>query len=432
MQVEINDIEKGKKELTISITASAIEVKYTETLNKYRKNIAINGFRKGKVPLSLLKRMLGDKVHEEVIEDIIPDALQDAVKQHKIQVISKPEISDVQYSPETGLKFKALLEVGPEYETVTYKDFEFEKELYQVDDSDVERSIDHILEDRAVINSVEGEVSKGHFVISDLQQIDDAGLPIIGEKLENKVLLVDDSDENKYALPLIGAKVGEKRRLTINIAPNPEAGSTERKDEYFDVHIKDIKERILPELNEDFVKSIGNFDTVEAFRDKLKEDLQLEAESYSKSKFNNAVADMLVKNNPIELPAALIDSYLSVMVENAKKNSEREFDEQDLRTRLRPDAIWNLKWQMIREKIEELEQIEIGDADIEAFITETAAGKETNEIRLRNRYKNESERSKLIDHLKEQRIIQIILENSKVKDKNVPYKSLFESRIEQE
>ncbi|MGP8322211.1 MAG: trigger factor [Methanosarcinaceae archaeon] len=429
MEAKIEAIEAGKKELQITIATSDMEIKFTDAYKKFRKDIAIKGFRKGKVPIGLLKNIFGEKVQEEVIETTVKEALQEAVTENKIHAVSSPTVKDVSYKPETGLVFKAIIEVAPDFESNKYKGFDFEKEIYQIDDSDTDETIERIRNERATINSIDGEVQKGHYVIADVQRVDVSGLPVVGDKLDNKVLHIDDSEENKYSLPLIGAKAGDKRRLTIGTTV-PDKG--EKVDEHYEVEVKEIKERILPELNDDFAKTLGDFENFEVFKNRIKENLTHEAKSISLRKFNNLVADELVKNNPLDLPEEMINNYLNVLIEDAKKKSKEELDENTLRDKYRADAIWEIKWTMLKDKIEELESIEIADTDFEDYFKEISASENVDETKLRNQFKTDEAKSRLKEQLREKKILNIVIENSNVIEKNVPYKNLLNPKIVQQ
>ena len=387
MEVKIESTEKDTRELQIAIPNSDMENQFNEAYKKYRKNIAINGFRKGRVPLGLIKRMFGDKIQEEVIETAINDGLRDALMEHDVQAITTPQVDDISYKPESGLTFKATVEVAPEYESITYKDFKFEKEIFEIDDSDVEDAIERIRQERATIEDVNGEIQQGHFVISDFQKLDAAGVPLIGEKMASKVTLVEDSDENKYSLALVGAKVGDKRKLTISAAP-PDQPDAEKVDEYFEVEVKEVKARVVPELTEEFVKTLGDFENVEAFTNQIKDNITREAESYTMQKYNNAIADEVVKSNPIDLPEPMVENYLDMLVENAKRQSKEPVDEDKLREQHRADAIWSIKWRMIKEKIVELEALKIEEKDFEDYFKEISESSKIDEKQLRGTISN--------------------------------------------
>lgn len=424
MEIKIEKTEKNKKEIEITIPNPDMEAKFLESYKKYRKDIAIKGFRKGKVPINLIKSLFGSQIQEQVINDTVNEAIKEAITEKEIRAISSPDIKDVSYKPETGLIFKAQMEVAPEIETLNYKGLEFEKEIYQVEDSDVEESLEQIRRERAIINSVDGEVQEGHFVVADLQRVDSNRIPIIGDKLENKMLHINHSDENEFALPLIGAKVGDKRILSIS-TNLPDQSENETKEEYYEAIIKEIKERILPELDDSFIKSVGDFENLDVLKAQIKENLIIETGELSKQKFNRMLADEVVKCNPLDLPEIMINNYLEILVENLKKNSEKEIDETIIRQRYRVDAIWDIKWRLMKERIAELENLGINETDFDEYFKETSESEKIDEAKLRDQYSSNEAKSHLKSQLYEEKILKVIADNSNISEKTVPYKELF-------
>lgn len=424
MEIKIEDIEKSKKEIEITIPGPDMERNFLKAYKKYRKDIAIKGFRKGKVPINLIKNLLGTKIQEEVINETINEAFRKAIAEKEILAISSPDVKDVSYKPETGLTFKACVEIAPEIESINYKEFEFEKEVYQVEDSDVDESLEQIRNQHAIINSVEGEVQEGHFVIADFQRVDSNRIPIVGDKFENKMLRIDRSEENEFTLPLLGAKVGEKRMLTIS-TQLPDQDESDGKVEHYEASIKEIKERTLPELDEAFIKSLGDFEDLDALKARIKDNLMIEAKELSEQQFNRMVADEVIKNNPMDLPEIMVKNYLDAVIENLKQDSEKEIDEAMIRNKYRVDAIWNIKWRMMKNKIIELENIKISETDFDEFFKEISESQKIDEVKLREQYESNETKSQLKEQLLEKKILQIITENSNISEKRIPYKNLL-------
>lgn len=420
--MEVTITEQGKWERIVEITVRNDELvpKFDEAYASYKKSMQLEGFRKGKVPVDLIKKLFGSKIEKEVAEKSIPDFLEEAVKQHHVKLYDVSKIENFSYSRDAGLTFKAIIKVEPEVTVDKYKDLKIEREVYQISDEDVNDYLDHLREQHATMTTIDGEAQRGNYIVADIQQVDATGVPLVGHKYENRYFQLGGANaDEEFITQLLGARSGESRRIRLH-SPNPDGG--EKKEEHFLVTIKEVKEKNLPEIDDEFAKDLGNFNNIDELSNGIRMALESQAADDSRQKLDNRVVDEVIKNNPIDLPDFMIDNYLNAFVESMKKENSKEINEKELRDHYRADAIWNLKWRMIKDKILELEKIEVQETEINDYIETLAKQSGKNAPVVRSNYRNTKKRDQLRFQIQEKKVIDFLLEHAQISESTTTFK----------
>lgn len=427
MDVRIETPEAGKKELFIGVEPARLTPKFEKAYQDYKKKIVIGGFRKGKVPVALIKQMFGKSIREEVIDGVIPEFSQEAIDENNLKIIPPAKIDDVDYDDKKGLTFKVLVELQPEVELKKITGFEFEREIFEVDDAAIERTLNSIREQHATMETVEREAEEQDYILADLQEVDAQGVPIVGQKFEDQYFRIDKDDEASYKLShqFIGAKAGEQRRVEFDMSEvNPE----KEEPTFFEATIKDVKTKILPALDDEFAKDVGEYETLQELKDSVVKNLTQRLKQENYQRFQSVVLDKIVKENFFEVPEKLVDLQIEMVLRNMRQYQQDnpQFDEATIREQYRPDAVWGLKWQMIRDKIVASENLELTEEDFEAYYKEQAEIEEVEVDRIRNRYLNEDAKKQIEPNVLERKVVDFIVSNSKVTEKTVPYSETME------
>jgi len=420
LEVNITDYAEYEKQIEVEVPYENLKPKFEDSYNKYKKTIQLEGFRKGKVPLGLIKKVFGAKIEQEVAENSVSDYLQDIIKEHKIKFHNLEKVESLEFNRDEGLKFKAIVKVEPEITLKKYKGLAVEKEIYEVTSDDINLSLENLREQHATMNNIDDEAKEGHYIVADLQKTDGAGHPLIGEKFENRYFQIGDEnvDEN-ITNQLMGAKAGDKRQITI---PTPE--SEETNEEFYSVDVKEVKEKIVPELDDDFAKDVGDYENLDQLKEMIRDNIEKQSQVGDKQKFHNELIDQVIKSNPIDLPDFMIEDFLNAFVKNMKNEQQENVDEKELQERYRADAVWNLKWILIRDKISEIEEIKIEDTDVENHIENLVKSAGAEAIKVRKFYRDKKNRERITRELFDQKIVDFITENSKIKEKTVTYEKL--------
>ncbi len=419
MEVKVADQGQWEKVLNVSVSYEELVPKFDESYKNYKKSIQLEGFRKGKVPLHLIKNVFGSKIEMEVAENSIKEYLEQAIKENEIKMYDVSKINDVKYDRENGLNFEAVVQIEPEVNLSKYKQLEIEKEIYQLTDHDVEAVLKNIQEQHAIMNTIEDEAQLGHYIVADLQKTDASGIPMIGNKFENRYLqLVDSEEENPITEQLIGVKSGDTRQVKVPV-PNPE--EEQETEEYYAVTVKEIKEKILPEIDDELAKKVGGYSDLETMKKGITENLEQQYKMNVQQQLNNRIMDEVIKNNPIDLPDYMIENFLDAFVDNMKNEKQEQIDEQEVREKYRADAIWNLKWILFREKIIAEENIEVDDNEVNDYIENMASNAGENVAAIRSNYRQPERLKRVKQDLQEKKILDFLIDNAVVTETTVTY-----------
>lgn len=419
--MEVTIAEQGQWERSIDVTVPYGEMvpKFDEAYAKYKQTIQLEGFRKGKVPVDLIKKLFGSKIEKEVAEEAIPNILEDVIKKYDVNIYDVSKIDGLHFDRENGLKFHALVKVKPEVKLEKYKELVVEKEIYRITDDDMQDALENLREQQATMVNIDGAAQAGHYLVADLQRTDATGVPLIGQKYENRYFrLSSEEAENEFISQLLGVKAGETRQIVLH---PPQSGSETPAPEYYSVLVKEVKEKKLPAVDDELAKDVGNFENLEALQQAIRQSLELEAERAARENLNNRLIDEVIKNNPIDLPDFMVERFLKDIIESMKKENRSNLDEEEIRERYRADAIYGLKWRMVRDKIAELEHIEVSDAEVDDYIEKLAQQAGKNAPLVRSNYRNEKKRDQVRDQLEERKVIELLLAHAVITDKVVTY-----------
>jgi len=421
--LEVNISEQGKWERIVEVAVPYEEMipKFDESYLKYKKTIQLEGFRKGKVPVDLIKKVFGVKIEKEVAENSVSDYLEEAVKEKNVKLYDISKLESVNYDRTNGLQFKAIIKTQPEVAVEKYKDLEVEREIYQVTDDDIREVVENLREQHATMTNIEGEAQRDHYIVADIQKTDSTGLPLVGQKYENRYFQLggEEADE-EFVEQLLGIKPGDTRQITLPV-PNPDPISEDEQNEYYSINVKEVKKKNLPVLDDELAKDIGGYENLEQLKETIRKDLEIQAEENTKQNLSNRIMDEVIKSNPIELPDYMIEHFLDTVIENMKKENREKVDEQELRERYRTDAIWNLKWILIKEKILELENITVDEKEVFDYIEALARKAGKNATLVRGKYRDSKNREQVMHKLQERKVVDLLVDHAKISDKIVTY-----------
>jgi trigger factor len=424
--LEVNIAEQGQWEriVEVSVPYEKLVPKFDEAYSKYKKTIQLEGFRKGKVPVDLIKKVFGLKIEKEVAENAAPDFLDEAAKEKNLKIYDISQIDSLNYDRKTGLQIKAVVKIQPEVAVKKYKELEVEKEIYQVTDDDIKDAIENLREQHATMTNMDGEAQRGNYIVADIQKVDLTGVPIVGEKYENRYFHLDgnEADEN-FVKQLLGVKTGETRRVTVPVQ-NPDPNRQDQQYEYFSFAVKEVKEKKLPEIDDELAKDVGNYENLEQLKSAIDENLKKQAEVNANQNLSERIMDEAVKSNPIELPDYMVENFLDAFVENVKKENREKLDAQELRAKYRTDAIWNLKWLLIKDKISEAENIKVDDNEINEYIEDLAKIAGKNAAAVRSNYRDAKKREQVMHKIEEKKVIDLLKANAKITDKIITHHDL--------
>lgn len=420
MEVKLETVNSWKKKIDVSISEEEAQPVFEEAYLDFRKNAKIEGFRKGKIPLSLIKKRFGAAIRAEASEKLINTFYRKAIEAENLDVVAPGTIQDISNPEEFPFNFTAEVEVEPEITVKDYTGLKAKKEVVKVTDDDVMNVLESLQQQRVQFNEIDGPVASGHVVEGDVQALDDTGVPIIGEKWENRAFEVGQPpfgpDEEGQ---LIGAKKDADCKFTLT---HKDPDNNEEHVQKFQITIKSIKEKVLPELNDEFAKEIGDFESYYALKERIQSNLEAEQDNIAERTLRQELSEEIVKKNEFELPPILVDAALDNLWAEQQKNPQNQMDEKSFKETGKPMTIWTLQWNRIWHKIAEVEALEVSESDIDDQVSKISESDEKNKKKIEAFYKQTQNRSRLQEDLLEEKVFDFIKTNSKIKTVQVKKK----------
>ena len=421
METKVNDLNTSVKELEVTLSYNEIKEDIDSEIKKQTKKIQLPGFRKGKVPISIIKKMYGDALEHEASEKVASSRFWEIAKEKQIMPIGQPTLTDIHFHPNEELHFKVQFETYPVLEVKDYTGQEIEIPDFVVRDKEIEQEIKYIQQANAVQEDAE-VVGEENFIIDiDLLRIDDKGEPFEGAKKQNiKVDLSDPKINPELVKNAKGKKVGDTFTFTFkNEAPPQKEGTEQKKSEEvlnFSAAVTSIKKNILPELTEELIKKVTKDKvTNEAdLRESIRKDIQDYYDRQNDSILRNKLINLIVKKNDFVPPKTLINNLLQDLIKNeeeqAKKEGNRLFNREEAKNRLLPFAELEVKWFLLKNEIQKKENMEIAEETLKDLAKKEAVTTGLSEEKLINYYKSPNYQNtlleqKLFDFLKEKNTV---------------------------
>lgn len=375
----LEKLDNNKVKLTIHVRQDSFEEGMQKSYLKNRKSISIPGFRKGKVPRKVMEQYFGESIlYEDAINEVFPPAYDQAVKETGIEPVDRPELDIVQIGSGQDFIFTAEVTVKPEVELGQYKGFEVDRVEYIVTDEEVEERIKQTLEQNARWVSVEDRpVKTGDRVILDYSGSIDGELFEGGTAEKQNLEIGSGHFIPGFEEQMVGMELGEEKDLKVTFPEEYHAEELKGKEATFHVKLHEIKEKELPDLDDEFAKDVSEFDTLDEYRADIKQKLEKNAEERSNTELKNNLIDLAVNNAKVDIPDVMVDFELDNMlrdidnqlrynglnIESYLKIANTSID--DFRAQYKDDAYNRVKTQLVIEAIGKAENIEVSEEDYE-------------------------------------------------------------------
>lgn len=386
MSVQVEKQEKNMAKLTIEVSAEKVEKAIQSAYQKERKHINIPGFRKGKAPRQLIEKMYGKEVfYNEALDNLLPTAYAEALEECEEEVVSHPKISIEQMESGKALIFTASVALKPEAILGEYKGVQVEKPVIEVLDAEIEAEITKEREANARTITVDDRaVMDGDMIILDYAGSVD-GVPFEGGTATNQELTIG----SKRFIPgfeeqLIGAAIDEEREIQVTFPEEYHAKDLAGKEAVFKCLIHEIKVKELPEVDDEFAQEVSEFDTLDAYKEDIKEKLFKDKEAEAKRAKEDAVIQKIIEGASMEIPDAMIDFQTEQMLEEFGQRIQMQgmsieqyfqitgMTEENYKEQVKPRAKQNIESRLVLEAVAKAENLEATDEDLEAEMVRMA------------------------------------------------------------
>lgn len=379
MEVVVEDVSALTKKVTITLPEDGVQKKLKKAYNKLQRETKMKGFRRGKVPRSVIIKNFQPQVESEVGEKLVQESYFDAIEKNSIDPVVHPEISEPAFKEDGTFVYVATIDIRPEVELGEYKGIEVEKVSSEVSDAAVDVEIERLCQEMAPLRSVSDRaVEEGDVVVVDFEGFHN-GKAMKEVKNDNYSVDVGSGKLSpEFEEKLIGMNNGEEASHEVEFPakyPNPVLAG---KKIEFRVKVKDIKERVLPEINDEFAKDIDSeYETLADLENGIRERLQKEKEAQSDGEITDRVMQKLLENHEFEVPSRLVRFEVEEMIKNTEKSLEQSgmdlesagINRDELAEKNKEMAEKRVRGDFILKKIAEVEGIKVNDEDMDRAFT---------------------------------------------------------------
>ena len=375
--------EKNMVKLVIEATAEEFEAGLNTAFNKNKNKISVPGFRKGKAPRKMVEKLYGAEIfYEDAANAIIPDAYAKAADESELEIVSQPKIDVVQIEAGKPFIFEAVVAVKPEVELGQYKGVEVAKCDTEVTDADVEEELKKAQDKNSRIVTVEDRAVKdGDMTTIDFEGFVD-GEAFEGGKGEDYPLTIGShSFIDNFEEQIIGMNIGDEKEINVTFPEEYHAEELKGKPAMFKVKVKEIKEKVLPELDDDFAQDVSDFDTLAEY---LKKTIATRKENEAKAKKEDEAIAKIIESSKMDIPEAMINTQVNRMLEDFAQRLQAQglsveqyfqytgVTAEKIIEDMKPQAVKNIQSRLVLEAVVKAENIEVSDAEFEEELNKMA------------------------------------------------------------
>jgi len=428
LKIDKEQLGPSSWSLTIEIPADEAQAEVETELKKLQHETEMPGFRKGKVPLAMLRKRFEQTLYLEVVRDNLGEYYGNALKEADIgDPVAPPEINIEQLEQGKPIIIKAKVETQPPVELASYDSLTVVKETVEITDREVDLQLERMREHNAVVSEDTNPAGPESMLEVDLQELDTGFVPLIGHKQENVTIdLAKASPEFRDSL--LGVEAGQSRNVTI-MKP-PVSPDDDKLEEHFQVSVKSVKKKEIPQLDDDFAQQMGDdVADLNALKEMVKGELERQVAAIAYQRMSHLLAHQVVDNSRLEVPESMLKDYLDRIVNDARKSAsdseDGKFDEEFIRNQFTERATWNLKWYLIRQSLAEAEGLEITEDDLEKEYERIAEGTGKKVKQVKAAYSMDNRDNQLNDDMLERRILSMLVTKAKIVDKTVGFEEFF-------
>lgn len=387
---EVKEIEKNLREITLTIDKEAFDAEVMKVYRKQSAKITVPGFRRGKAPKHIIEKLYGESFfHADAIDNLFPEVYEAAVAEAGLEVVSRPEV-ELESIDENGVTLKAKVYVKPEVKLNKYKGLSAEKEAVTVEDAEIDEEIEAARKRLARVSTLtEGVAENGDDAVIDFEGfVDDVAFE--GGKGENYTLkLGSGSFIPGFEEQVVGHSVGESFDISVKFPEEYGAKELAGKDAIFKIVLHEIKRTELPELDEEFVKDVSEFNTIDEYKADIKAKIEAKKEKAAEYAYEEKLLDALLENTELDVPAPMVEDEIDMNVRDYDYRLQMQGGNlqmffqytgqtlEQLRERFRPQSEKQLKTRLALEAVVAAENIEASEEDIEAEYNKISEGYKT-------------------------------------------------------
>ncbi|MFZ2330019.1 MAG: trigger factor [Atribacterota bacterium] len=428
-------IEKGKREenkieLKVTMEPDKVDEAFKDIYHEFSQRVKVPGFRAGRVPVNILEMNLGKEyINQQVAEKLIKESYSKAIEESELDPIDVPKVDLIQIEKDKPFIYKIILELKPEFEIPVLDDISMEKKQREVTEQEIEAELERIRESHAKLKAIENRESQmGDFLVLDFEAFLN-GKPVEKGKAEKQIIQLGDRIPPEFNKNLTGVKPDEEKEIIVKYPDNINDKKLAGKEITYKVKVLEIKEKELPELDDDFARSVGDYQKLDDLKTHIKKQLNEQAKFQAEREFQDLLMEKVSEKFVFEVPEVLVEKQLEHMFNNLKEDLKirnmtlEEYyklikaDEEKVRKEYRIIAEKQIKQELIIDKIIQDDKITATEEEVNKKIEEIAESTNQKPLKVRAMFEKNKTLGNLKEQIKRDKAIAVLSEKIKIIEK---------------
>jgi trigger factor len=414
MQISANQLSPVLLELSVQVDADRVRAELDKAYQQLARGATVRGFRKGKAPRKVLRHMFGARVAADVAQRLVDETYAKAVDEHKVQAVSQPAIESQAVNENEPFSYKARVEILPKIDSVVFEGFKVKRPSVQVTDEQIDEQLKAVQRANSTLEpagdshvAAAGDVVTVDFTVSvDGRQIKDASAENLDLELGQSAVLPE------IEAALIGQRPPFQQDVEVAVPAGSAHPDLRGKKAIFSLVLRDLKTRVLPAIDDEFAKDLGEFDDLAALKKSISEDLGKRLEESADNTVAQVLVAELVKANPIQVPPTLVQQQYRVteqeLLRQARSQGGRQQLSAEVRRSIEQDSEIKVRAGLLMAEIAKAKGIQVGPADIDEGLKGLAEQSGKNLAKLKAEYATQQKREMLVGMILENKVLDII------------------------
>ncbi len=425
LQVAVADLSQCRKELTIEVPVDEVDKAFERVYGAYARHAQAPGFRPGRIPRGIIRQRFAKDARDEVIKTLLPVALQIAISERELRVVSESRIEDVSLAEGEPMKFKASFEVLPNFELKEYKGLKLTKRIAAVTDEDVEHALEQLRHSASELAPVEDRPSRdGDFVSVNLvgkyiEPPEEEDLKSDGVRVE----IGAQGVQPEFTENLRGVKAGDVREFRVRYPENFSTPGLAGKTLDFTARVVDVRKKETPDLDDEFARDFGDYESLQQLRDKIRESLEASAEARAEADLREEAARRIIEGYDFDLPPSLVEAQVAdrasqfayfLARHGASEQTFKEIDWEERLKEFRKPAERDVRVALVLARIGEAEKIEVSRWEVDAEIERMAVMNGEPARQLKARLTKDDSLSSIENRLRHQKALEVVIKSAEI------------------
>ncbi len=414
MKIDVTNGEGLKRLIKVTVPGDVMKAEIDKRLKEVGKDAQIDGFRKGKVPMSRLQDQFGDKVKMDAVDEVFRQSMGKAVDDHKLRMASRPTVTALDLADDLTMTYEAELEIFPEVDKVVFNGLSLPNADMEVEDSEIDQIIEQIRQQFSELRSLDRAAKDDDILVVDLVKVSDPKKALEEDEFPDSTIdLSSAATIPEFKEHLVGMQADDKKEIEVNYDKDYADTAFAGAQITYNCTVKSVNERLLPEINDSLAKRAGMGETALELRIEIRKRLEQQKDAEQKKAQRRLIVDLLCAKNDLTIPDGPVGEYLDNLVKDFKERGE-EFDEESVRKQYRPIGIKSMQWDILWRALAEQEKIEVLPADTENWIKGFAEYHKITQEQATESLRQGGKIQELRDSIHEEKVLDFLTEKAEL------------------